>query len=175
MALLRDMRKKGRKNTLLSAQRHKLRREGPGVPGDPLGAALGERSAAPCPLGTARSSCSPSGGTPQLSPETSFGRVLASHGHPAPGSPLPQLLGFRASAARTRGQQALGEGTRSCRAPGWSRGGGPGPALPPSPARRAPAHAASGAEAEALVIKEPLLRSAIQPQGGFMQNDTQYK
>lgn len=29
--------------------------------------------------------------------------------------------------------------------------------------------------AEALLITEPLLRSAIQPQGGFMQNDTQYK
>ena len=29
--------------------------------------------------------------------------------------------------------------------------------------------------AEALLITEPLLHSAIRPQGGFMQNDTQYK
>lgn len=96
-----------------------------------------------------------------------------SHGHPAPGSPLPQQLGFSSS---NSGKAGAGRGHVEPQGT-WPEpcGTDPGTALPPSPARRAPAHAASGAQAAALVIKEPLLRSVIQPQGGFMQNDTQYK
>lgn len=46
------------------------------------------------------------------------------------------------------------------------------PIVPPGPSAMA---GAPWLWAEALLITEPLLHSAIRPQGGFMQNDTQYK